>query len=317
MEEICFEILDDKYFILSKLGEGATSKVYLVEEKETRNKFAAKIMDSSRKLDEIFSKEVFILKEVKSPNIISIKGYGYGAVVRKIYDFKQKNYLLLELASKGDLFDFVSFPKKGFGEKDGRFIFKKILFAVQSLHNKGISHRDLKMENILIDEDYNIKLSDFGYAKSFKEGDYEHLLDSSEVGTNLYKAPEIIEGRPYNGRKVDIFSLGVLLFTLVTCKKCFVECASVDDEAYKFITSYEYEKYWARLGKIGNGLSHEFKDLFLKMISFIPSERPEIGEIIEHPWMKLMTPLEKEVKEEFQRRELIVQRCKNAINDFY
>jgi len=92
----------------------------------------------------------------------------------------------------------------------GLMVFSQILEAVHYTHSNGIVHRDIKLENILVDKSMNIKLADFGFATN----DHIDRLDSF-LGSPAYMAPEILEGKIYNGKKTDIFALGVVLFGLV------------------------------------------------------------------------------------------------------
>ena len=120
--------------------------------------------------------------------------------------------------------------------------------GLQSIHKENICHRDIKLENILLDENYNPKLCDFGLSEFNKE----NLTES--VGTVNYAAPEILEQKPYNGFKIDIFSLGVTLLTLVTGATGFSQATS-KDFAYFLIKNNLYEQYWNAFGIKGIGLS--------------------------------------------------------------
>ena len=218
------------------------------------------------------------------------------------------------------LYSYIKCPSKGFSERHAKLIFHKILRGVKAIHNAGICHRDLKMENILLDDKFDPKICDFGYGAEIKGKDGSGKLDLF-VGTNEYCSPEIQLNIEYEGVKVDIFSLGFVLFTLVTCNFGFQE-ATKGDKYYKNIIENKTNDYWNKIlqsnkvsinlkNLISNTLTKEFKDLYIKMISYSPDQRPSIDEIINDPWMievtslddKSYSELEKEVYKEFEKRE--------------
>ena len=180
--------------------------------------------------------------------------------------------------------------------------------GLQSIHKENICHRDIKLENILLDENYNPKLCDFGLS-DFNKG---NLIES--VGTINYAAPEILEQKPYNGFKIDIFSLGVTLLTLVTGSTGFSQ-ATASDFSYFLIKNGLYEQYWNAFGAKGIGLSEEFKKLYFKMVSYNPENRPTIDEILNSGWMKEIKKLneekikkiENEIRDEFISREILIK----------
>ena len=234
------------------------------------------------------------------------------------YLFKGENkslhsYMILELASKGNVLDYIKKNEEGLEDKLCKLFFAKLLIIVKDLHKIGICHRDLKLDNFLFDENFNIKLSDFGlssFIKKYKNG--KKRKQTEYVGTHYYIAPEILMEIPYDGEKADIFSLGVILFNLRTCKYGFIN-ASIDDSYYKFIKKKKINTYWKILGeniKI-NGLSEEFKNLYIKMISFNPKERPTIQEIYNDEWLReirdlnepQLMDLEQELINELKTRE--------------
>merc|ERR1712159_790038 len=140
--------------------------------------------------------------------------------------------------------------------------------VLQYMNSKRVAHRDLKLENILVDSDLNLKVADFGFAT------YKNISKlESYRGTKTYMAPEIKESKTYDGRQIDIFSVGVILFIIVMGIFPFQE-AKQDDYYYQFLISGKTEKYWRKTG--GDNLSTEFKDLIEKMVNHDPSKRPTI-----------------------------------------
>lgn len=140
-----------------------------------------------------------------------------------------------------------------------------------------VAHRDLKLENILIDDDLNLKIADFGFA-CYKNT--ESL--KSYRGTMTYMAPEIKEGKVYNGHKVDLFSFGVILFIIVQGIFPFKE-ARTEEFFYNLIVSGQHELYFTKVN--GSNLSAEFKDFILGLFSYNPAQRPNLDQIRSHPWL--------------------------------
>ena len=247
-------------------------------------------------------------KKNKIDNIVNLIDSGFGDITLGHSSIK-KQYLILEYAPKGDLSSYIKIPERGFKEEHAKLIFNKILKGVQDIHNTGICHRDLKTQNILLDNQYNPKICDFGFATYISK----NLKDW--VGTAQYAAPEIYKQRPYDGVKIDIFSLGVILFNLVTGKYGFEE-AKVKNNLYRLIMLKHYDIFWKKNTQVKN-VSKEFKTLFEKMVSFKSLERPSIKEILDSEWMKEMKDIEKdekklkdlelEVYKDFLERENIIK----------
>lgn len=133
------------------------------------------------------------------------------------------------------MFEYLSTMGKGFSEEVSRHYFHQLVDSLEYLHNsQEIVHRDLKIENLLLDKNYQLKLADFGLSIK-KHGNLGTGIMYSRVGTRNYMAPEVLEKRPYRGTSVDIFALGVILFTMATGTMPFEQQASIDDSLYQYI----------------------------------------------------------------------------------
>ena len=239
--------INNIYLILEERGKGGTANVYLVEDIKDKKQYAAKVLNEDFSL---FEKEIKILKTVSAlnnPYIINLIESGEGPVKAPSKPKRNGQYAILDYASKGDLYNYIHYPKQGFSERHAKLIFHKILIGVQAIHNAGICHRDIKMENILVDDKFNPKICDFGYGEEIKGKDGSGKLDEYVISKN-YTAPEVLMLRKYDGVKIDIFSLGFVLFSLVNCVFGF-GLAREKDKYYKQIMLKKPNDYWKLLLK--------------------------------------------------------------------
>ena len=185
---------------MKSLGEGNTSKVYLARSITNGELVALKIMKEEflrRDNDSILSvhNEITILKNLQHENLVCMLGYGDSGEVMKPSGRLINNlvYIMMEFVPCGLLFDLCQIMG-AMGEHAGRFFFSQLIDAMDYMHTKRVVHRDLKLENILVDERLNLKVADFGFA-CYKS------IDSlkSYRGTMTYMAPEIKEGKTYKG----------------------------------------------------------------------------------------------------------------------
>jgi serine/threonine protein kinase len=159
-------------------------------------------------------------------------------------------------------------------------MFSQLLDALEHMHKRGIAHRDIKLENVLVDSrDMTLKVADFGYAA---QGLSETQQLRSYRGTFTYMAPEIKEGRAYDGKKADLFSAAVVLFILVRGIFPFKE-ARKEEYFYNLLCQRNFSEYWTKVES--TYLSAECRDLLQRMLAYNPDERPSIAEIRAHPWM--------------------------------
>ncbi|XP_034294170.1 MAP/microtubule affinity-regulating kinase 4 isoform X6 [Pantherophis guttatus] len=193
------------YRLLKTIGKGNFAKVKLARHILTGREVAIKIIDKTQlnptSLQKLF-REVRIMKGLNHPNIVKLF---------EVIETEKTLYLVMEYASAGEVFDYLVSHGR-MKEKEARAKFRQIVSAVHYCHQKNIVHRDLKAENLLLDADANIKIADFGFSNEFTLGS---KLDTF-CGSPPYAAPELFQGKKYDGPEVDIWSLGVILYTLVS-----------------------------------------------------------------------------------------------------
>ncbi|XP_055752067.1 MAP/microtubule affinity-regulating kinase 4-like isoform X1 [Salvelinus fontinalis] len=193
------------YRLLKTIGKGNFAKVKLARHILTGKEVAIKIIDKNQlnptSLQKLF-REVRIMKGLNHPNIVQLF---------EVIETENTLYLIMEYASGGEVFDYLVSHGR-MKEKEARAKFRQIVSAVHYCHLKNIVHRDLKAENLLLDAESNIKIADFGFSNEFTMG---NKLDTF-CGSPPYAAPELFQGKKYDGPEVDIWSLGVILYTLVS-----------------------------------------------------------------------------------------------------
>ncbi len=303
-------ILDDKYILLNKIGEGTSGKVYLSEEIVSHKKYAIKIFNE-KCIDE-YERELKILQKIQNKNIIKYISNGTGSKLKHGFKSNKLDYIVLENAEKGELFYFVSSVKKGFDENISKYIFKEILYGINSLHENGYTHSDIKLDNILLDKDFNIKLSDFSFSQELKgkNGDGKLIEKKGTIG---YFPPEFITQKSYNGIKSDIYSLGITLFALVTCGIPFPKKNSLLDAIKSRSYNNKLKNYKESINHLN--LSDEFFNLCFKMISLNPDDRyNNIEEILNDPWLNNDCSNLLDVINELSCRENHVHQEKEILN---
>ncbi|XP_055370489.1 MAP/microtubule affinity-regulating kinase 4 isoform X6 [Betta splendens] len=193
------------YRLLKTIGKGNFAKVKLARHILTGREVAIKIIDKTQlnptSLQKLF-REVRIMKTLNHPNIVQLF---------EVIETDKTLYLIMEYASGGEVFDYLVSHGR-MKEVEARAKFRQIVSAVHYCHTKNIVHRDLKAENLLLDADANIKIADFGFSNEFTLG---NKLDTF-CGSPPYAAPELFQGKKYDGPEVDVWSLGVILYTLVS-----------------------------------------------------------------------------------------------------
>jgi len=304
--------LTDDYYIKKQLGSGAFAEVILIEDKKSNKNYALKLIPNSsfvnmpKNISHYYRKEVDTLEKITHENIIKLIGYGTFNSSNKDFEMPETKGLILEFADNGCLFDYIYYEKKAFPENVARKIFLEILNGVGCLHQNELVHGDLKTENILLNSDWTIKLCDFGNCYSVKD---IHNFNALFGSTKQYCSPELLNGFNINeyGQKSDVFSLGIILFILVTGGIPF-EDSSNANKYYKRIKYKDFSIFSFYEKKYNTTFSKEFQELFLSMVKFIAYERPTIEEIKNSDWMKQTIADDYETEQEFIRRKIVVSK---------
>ncbi|CDY43285.1 BnaC06g01830D [Brassica napus] len=198
-----------KYELGRTLGEGNSAKVKLATDTVSGQSFAVKIIDKSsiKRLNVSFQikREIRTLKVLKHPNIVRL---------HEVLASKTKIYMVLECVTGGDLFDRIV-SKGKLSETEGRTLFQQLIDGVSYCHNKGVFHRDLKLENVLLDAKGHIKITDFGICALPQHFREDGLLHTT-CGSPNYVAPEVLANKGYDGAASDIWSCGVILYVILT-----------------------------------------------------------------------------------------------------
>ncbi|XP_026189181.1 NUAK family SNF1-like kinase 1 [Mastacembelus armatus] len=197
--------LKHRYEVMETLGKGTYGKVKKAVERTSLKTVAIKSIRKERITDDLdrihIQREIEITSSLRHANIIRF---------HEVFESRDKIVIVMEYASRGELYDYIQ-ERRRLPEAEARGIFRQITSAVHYCHKNGVVHRDLKLENILLDQDFKVKLADFGLSNHFQRG----TLLQTYCGSPLYAAPEIVKGLPYQGPEVDCWALGVLLYALV------------------------------------------------------------------------------------------------------
>ncbi|KAK1428020.1 hypothetical protein QVD17_16845 [Tagetes erecta] len=258
-----------KYEIGRLLGYGAFAKVFHAREVHTERSVAIKAINKQRivkgGLTANVKREISIMRRLRHPNIVRLL---------EVVANKKKIYFVLEFAKGGELFAKVA--KSRFSEDLSRRYFQQLISAVGYCHSRGVYHRDLKPENLLLDENWNLKVTDFGLSALTDQIRPDGLLHTL-CGTPAYVAPEILLKKGYDGAKVDIWSCGIILFVLNSGYLPFNDPNLMG--MYKKICNGEF--------RVPKYTSPGLKHLLTCLLDTNPITRITIEEIITHPWFKV------------------------------
>ncbi|KAF9640654.1 hypothetical protein BFW01_g12460 [Lasiodiplodia theobromae] len=247
------------------IGKGSFGKVYLASHKLTNG--SKVVLKSANKNDSNLAREIHHHRQFLHPHIARL----YEVIVTETLV-----WLVLEYCPGDELYNHLLRTGPMEPAKVQK-IFTQLVGAVSYIHLKSCVHRDLKLENVLLDKHGNVKLVDFGFTREY-EGKSNYL--QTWCGTVCYSAPEMLKGEKYAGEKVDVWSLGVIVYALLCGELPFDED---DENETKRRILKEEPKY-------PDHMPEQAKDLIIKLLSKRPLLRPSLPEILQHPWLAEHAP---------------------------
>ena len=276
-KEEVFETLDE-YQIIKELGRGAYGLVKLSLNKQNGNLFALKILKIPSLFDK-FLNEFEIISQLNHQNIIKAISFNKEGTYTKL-DGKKITvcYFVMPYITHGEIFNIV-YSKGAFSENLTLYCARQLVETIQFLHDNNVVHRDLKPENILLDSNYNVVITDFGYAKQMKNPSLTH----TRLGTPVYMAPEILKNQSYDPIKADIFSIGVTIFVMLSRNIPFQEASSTN-RFYQILfenPTFMFGNYQHNYQK---SYSAQFRSFFLNLVCKDPAKRFGIADIQASEW---------------------------------
>ncbi|KAL6885923.1 hypothetical protein ACP4OV_010184 [Aristida adscensionis] len=266
----------EKYELLKDIGAGNFGVARLMRNKETKELVAMKYIPRGQKIDENVAREIINHRSLRHPNIIRFK---------EVVVTPTHLAIVMEYAAGGELFDRICNAGR-FSEDEARYFFQQLICGVSYCHFMQICHRDLKLENTLLDGSPapRLKICDFGYSKS----SLLHSKPKSTVGTPAYIAPEVLSRREYDGKTADVWSCGVTLYVMLV-------------GAYPFEDPDDPKNFRKTIGRIMSiqykipeyvHVSQDCKELLSRIFVANPAKRITIREIRNHPWFLKNLPRE-------------------------
>ncbi|EGT51474.1 hypothetical protein CAEBREN_07911 [Caenorhabditis brenneri] len=255
------------YAVHDEIGSGGFGKVRLATHLLTNQKVAIKIIDKKQLGPDLprVQTEMDALRNLSHQNICRLYHY---------VETDDKFYLVMEYCSGGEMFDYIV-RKERLEESEARHFFRQLVSAIAFVHSQGYAHRDLKPENLLLTEDLHLKLIDFGLCAKAETGRIEKHNLQTCCGSPAYAAPELILGLPYKGNEADVWSMGILLYTLL------VGALPFEDENLHYL----YKKIRTGCFYEPDYLSPMSKQLLRAMLQVAPERRITIKKLLEHDWL--------------------------------
>lgn len=256
-----------QYNINAEIGHGSYGTVFKAFNKANRRAYAIKVYPKANlkteEEEKLFQREVDAMAYVSHPGLVSLHDF---------FDDENNFYLVMDYCAGGELFDYIVKRDK-LDEPTAALVFRQICSAVSYCHSFGIAHRDLKPENILVDKFPKIMITDFGLCGYLTDD----ALMKTFCGSPVYTAPELLLKKEYNGKKADIWSLGVILFGIVTGEHPWRTSNTSAMLSQIVHAEYTFPDY----------LSDGVKEIITNMLSLDPNERKPLDEVLKHKWFEL------------------------------
>jgi len=258
-----------KYSLLKRIGEGVFGEVYMAKLKENGKQYALKKLSKSHPK----FRQMSVFREVSAGKMLEHKGIIH---FEENFETASSVYLVMEYFGGYDLYTTLEERNyKPYSELTSKEIFKQLVEAMMHCHQKGIAHRDVKLENILMDKLGNIKLIDFGLCDFVNDVGNKTRLCVDSVGSPAYISPEILTGKPYDGFKADVWSCGVVLYALL------FGCFPFSTSQYKLLVSGEPLVVQFPESRV----SPCAKELLRSMLKLQPDSRFSLEDIQGHDWL--------------------------------
>ena len=248
------------------LGKGAFGKVNLSLHVLSGRLVAIKSINKSKLISERHKAKI----QLETSIMKSLSSSNYIVKIYETYQTQKHICIVMEYICAGDLLSYIRKRSK-LNENIAKFIFKQIILSLQYIHNKNIVHRDIKLDNILIDLNNKIKICDFGVSKKINVNDIMY----DQCGTPAYIAPEILKNKGYEGFSVDIWSCGVVLYAMLSGTVPFK--GNDLNELHNLIMKGKFN--------IINDISNDAKHLIKSLLEVDPKKRININNILNHPWL--------------------------------
>ncbi|CAM8888096.1 unnamed protein product [Rhodiola kirilowii] len=258
----------ERYEVQKDIGSGNFGVAKLVRDKWSGELFAVKYIERGNKIDEHVQREIMNHRSLRHPNIIRFK---------EVMLTPTHLAIVMEYAAGGELFEKICNAGR-FAEEEARYFFQQLISGVSYCHSMQICHRDLKLENTLLDGTSapQLKICDFGYSKS----SVLHSQPKSTVGTPAYIAPEVLSRKEYDGKIADVWSCGVTLYVMLVGAYPFED--PDDPQNFKKTIARILSAHYSIPDYVR--ISNDCKHLLSRTFVADPEKRITIPEIQKHPW---------------------------------